>query len=146
MGEKHKLNDIIEQLENYLECLKQFHACITEAIDKKSLTDEAAQKKSSSEDEMQFLEIKSNIAQQSEIINAAFEQPVVNRDEIHQLLGSASSIRNLLSMNENALRGLEAQWHRLYLDLQGKLGQLKVQQKSLQSQSFWSGVFGKKKK
>lgn len=131
-----KLDDIIEQLENYLECWKQFNSFIALARTKKF----------SPEDETQFLEIKSVIAQQLEMIIAAFEQPVVNREDIHQLLSNASSIRNLSEMNESALRNTESQWHRIYISLQAVVGQLKVQQKNLESQSFWSSMFGKKKK
>ena len=130
-----KLDDIIEQMENYLECWKQFNSFIALARGKKF----------SPEDESQFLEIKSVIAQQLEMVLSAFEQPIVNRDDIHQLLSGASSIRSLGEMNENALRNIESQWHRIFISLQAVLGQLKVQQKQEESKSMWSSLFGKKK-
>jgi hypothetical protein len=45
---------------------------------------------------------------------------------------------------DNSLRSIENQWHKIFLGWQGILGQLKVKQKDLEGQSFWSGLFGKK--
>lgn len=45
---------------------------------------------------------------------------------------------------DNSLRGLENQWHKIFLDWQNVLGQLKVEQKKLEGQSFFSSLFGKK--
>ena len=58
-----KLDQLVVQLENYLECWKQFNTFITIARDKKF----------SAEDESQFLEVKSLIVQELELITAAVE-------------------------------------------------------------------------
>ena len=44
----------------------------------------------------------------------------------------------------NSLRGLENQWHKIFLGWQGILGQLKVKQKELEGKSFFGSLFGKK--
>lgn len=130
-----KLDSMIVQMETYLECWKQFANFINLA----------RAKKFGPEDEAQFMEVKSVITQQLEMILAAFESAPVNREDIHSLLGNASSIRTLGEMNESALRNLENQWHKIFISLQAVLGQLKVQQSSVETKGFWSGLFGKKK-
>jgi len=129
-----KLDGMIGQMETYLECWKQFSNFINLA----------RAKKFGPEEEAQFLETKSVITQQLEMILAAFEAPPVSRDDIHSLIGNATSIRAMSELNENALRGLESQWHKIFIALQAILGQLKVQQKQLEDQPRWS-FFGKKK-
>jgi hypothetical protein len=56
-------DQIIMQLENYLECLKQFNYFVNLARTKKF----------SSEDENQFLEVKSVLVQQLELILSSVE-------------------------------------------------------------------------
>ncbi|MEI7728874.1 MAG: hypothetical protein WCO56_04855 [Verrucomicrobiota bacterium] len=135
MSDKQKIENVIIQLETYLESWKQF----------KTFIELARAKKFSPEDEAQFMEVKSAVAQQLEMILAAFEQPVVDRNEIHALLSDASSIRNLSEKTENALRNDENKWNKIYITLQAAVGQLKAQQKQLEGKSFWSGLFGGKK-
>ena len=130
-----KLDQLIVQIENYLECWKQFNYFINLARTKKF----------TAEDENQFLEVKSIIVQELELITSAIEGPSPAREEVHTLIGSAPSIRYLSESNEGVLRGLENQWHKTYVGLQAILGQLKVQQRQLESQSFLSTIFGKKK-
>jgi hypothetical protein len=130
-----KLDGMIAQMEAYLECWKQFSNFINLA----------RAKKFGPEEESQFLEVKSVITQQLEMILAAFEVPPVSREDIHSLVGNSASIRAMSELNENALRGLENQWHKIFISLQAVLGQLKVQQKNLEGQSSWSKLFGKKK-
>jgi hypothetical protein len=40
-------------------------------------------------------------------------------------------------MSEGALRGLEAQWHKIYIGWHAILGQLKVQQRATEQKAFW---------
>jgi hypothetical protein len=130
-----KLDTMISQMEAYLECWKQFS----------NFLNLARARRFGPEEEAQFLEVKSVMTQQLEMILAAFEAPPVSREDIHSLIGGASSIRGLSELNENALRNLENQWHKIFIALQAVLGQLKVQQKQLEGESRWSGLFGKKK-
>jgi hypothetical protein len=130
-----KLDQLILQLENYLECWKQFNRFINLARSKK-FTDE---------DESQFLEVKAIIVEELELITAAVECSSPSREEVHALISSAPSIRYLGESTEGNLRGLENHWHKVFVGFQAILGQLKVQQRELEDKSVLS-VFQRKKK
>ena len=130
-----QLDQLIHQMENYLECWKQFNQFINVA----------RAKKFSPEDDAQFLEIKSVLVQELELILSSVEVGSPTREEIHALVGSAPSLRSLSEMNEGALRNLENQWHKIYIGWHSILGQLKVRQRSEVSKSAFS-FFGRKKK
>src|SRR5262245_11679602 len=129
-----KLDHLIDQMENYLECWKQFNSFLALARSKKFSSDE----------ETQFLEIKSVIVQELELILAAIEVGSPNKEEIHALVGNAPSLRYLSEMSEGSLRNLENQWHKIYIGWHSILGQLKVRQREEQSQSPFSAMFGKR--
>src|ERR1700677_507442 len=131
-----KLDRLIVQLENYLECWKQFNYFVTLARGKKF----------TAEDENQFLEVKAVIVQELELITSAIEGGTPTREEVHALISSAPSVRYLSETNEGGLRGLENHWHKVYVGFQAMLGQLKVQQRQLESKSVLSSMFEKKKK
>ena len=128
MGNK-KLDQLITQLENYLECWKQFNQFVNLARTKKFST----------EDESQFLEVKSVIVQELEIILAQIESGTPPKEDVHAVIDSAPSLRFLSEMNEGVLRGVESQWHRLYISWQSILGQLKVQRSQQESKSMFGG-------
>ncbi|HPC62480.1 MAG TPA: hypothetical protein PKX23_17595 [Verrucomicrobiota bacterium] len=128
-----KIDHLIQQMENYLECWKQFN----------NFMNLARAKKFNPEDEMQFLEVKSLLVQELELILSAVEVASPNREEIHTLVGNAPSLRYLSEMNEGILRNLESQWHKIYIGWHAILGQLKVRQREGESKS---GFFGKKDK
>ena len=133
--EHKKMDDQISQIENYLECWKQFNNYLSLSRTKKY----------GQEDENQFLEVKSVLAQELEMIISGIEFTSPTKDEVHGLLGGATSLRFLSELNEGAFRNLENQWHKIYIGLQSILGQLKVQQRQTESKSVWSNFFGKKK-
>ena len=130
-----QLDQLIVQLENYLECWKQFNYFVSVARGKKF----------SPEDENQFLEIKSIIVQELELITAAIECGSPSREEVHSLIGLAPSLRYLSESQEGNLRGIENHWHKVYVGFQAVLGQLKVKQRQLESQSFFSSLLNRKK-
>jgi len=130
-----KLDQLIVQLENYLECWKQFNYFVSLARSKKF----------TAEDENQFLEVKSIIVQELELITAAIEIPSPTREEVHALISSAPSVRYLSDSNDGTLRALENQWHKIYVGFQAILGQLKVQQRQLESHSYLTSFFRRKK-
>lgn len=130
-----KLDSLVTQLENYLECWKQFNHFINLARSKKFST----------EDESQFLEVKSVIAQELEMVMSSIEAGGPSKEEVHTMIANAPSIRYLSELNEGSLRGVENQWHKIYIGWQSILGQLKVQQRDLQGKSVFSSFFGKKK-
>ena len=131
---KSNVEQLILRLENYLECWKQFNAFVAVARTKKF----------SQEDDAQFLEVKSVIVQELELILSSIEASSPTKEEIHTLIGSAPSLRFLSEMNEGALRNLESQWHKVYIGWHAILGQLKVRRREEESKSALSSMFGKK--
>ena len=121
-------------MESYLECWKQFNTFMTMARNKKF----------TQEDENQFLEIKSVLAQELELILASIDCGPISREDVHGLIASAPSIRYLGEMNENNLRNIENQWHKLFIGWQSILGQLKVRQGSSDNKGQLGSWFGRK--
>ena len=126
------LEEFILHLENYIECWKQFNHYVNLARDKKFSRD----------DENQFLEIKSIIAQGLEAIIASADKSGPKKEEVNSLFANAPSLRYLSEMPDSVLN-VEAQWHKTYLGLQSLLGQLKVQQNKSEKGAGWN-LFGKK--
>src|SRR3972149_1268588 len=126
-----KLESLIQQVENYLECWKQFNQFVNLARSKKYAT----------EDENQFLEVKSVIIQELELILAAVDVNSPTKEEIHALIGNAPSLRYLSEMSEGALRNVENQWHKIYIGWHAILGQLKVQQHADTGKSAFAKLF-----
>ena len=131
--DKKKLDQLIVQLENYLECWKQFNHYLSLARSKKFEQD----------DETQFLEVKSVITQELEMILSMIEAGAPSKEDVHALISNAPSIRYLSELTEGSLRGIENQWHKVYIAWQSILGQLKVQQRNAKPTSFLGRLFGK---
>ena len=125
---KSNVEQLILRMESYLECWKQFNTFMSMARSKKF----------GQEDENQFLEIKSVITQELELILSSIDCGPISREDVHSLISSGPSIRFLGEMNENALRNVETHWHKLFIGLQSILGQLKVKQQQNQSKSWFS--------
>jgi hypothetical protein len=126
------LEEFVLHLENYIECWKQFNSYVNLARDKKFTRD----------DETQFLEVKSIIAQGLEAIVASAEKQGPKKEDVNALFTNAPSLRYLSDMPD-AVHNVEAQWHKIYLGLQSLLGQLKVQQNRGEKGSGWN-LFSKK--
>ena len=131
---KTNVEQLILRMESYLECWKQFNTFMTMARSKKFTP----------EDENQFLEIKSVITQELELILCSIDCGPVSREDVHALIASGPSIRFLSEMSDNALRSVENQWHKLFIGLQSILGQLKVRQGQVESKSLMKSFFGRK--
>ena len=123
-----KLDQLIQEMEHYVECWKQFSHYIGVARSKQFTQD----------DEDQFLEIKSAITQQLELILASLEGGVPPKEEIHQLMSEAPSVRFMSELSEGGIKTLENKWHKLYLGWQSTLGQLKVAQRQAPPPSRWN--------
>jgi hypothetical protein len=121
-----ELNQLITQIETHIECWKQFNRFI----------DVVRGKKFGPADESQFLEIKSIIIQELEMIYASIEIASPSKGEIHSLIGTAPSLRYLGEMSEGSLRGIETQWHKIYIEWHSILGQLKVKQRAEEAKTF----------
>ncbi len=126
----------VAQLEAYVETWKQF----------KSYVDMAKSKKFEEEDEIEFLEIKSVIAQELELIMASVEVENPSRDDVHKLITEISSLQFLSEQNENVVRNVETQWNKMFIGFQAILGQLKVllKEEEKPKKKGWS-FFGRKK-
>jgi len=122
-----ELNQLVTQIETHIECWKQFNHFVNVA----------RAKKFGPPDENHFLEIKSIIVQELELIYASVEVASPTREEVHTLIGNAPSLRYLSEMSEGALRGLESQWHKIYIGWHSILGQLKVKQRVEETKTFW---------
>lgn len=121
-------------MESYLECWKQFNNFVTLA----------RAKKFTHEDEAQFLEIKSVLTQELELILSAIDCGPVTREDVHGLIASTPSIRYLSEMSENNMRNVENAWHKLFIGWQSILGQLKVRQGQSENKSFFGSLFGRR--
>jgi hypothetical protein len=136
MSTSKKLEQLITQVENYLECWKQYNGFVNLARTKKF----------GLEDENQFLEIKSVLVQELELILASVEVGSPTKEEVHTLIGNSPSLRYLSEMNEGALRNVESQWHKIYIGWHSILGQLKVRQGQEDSKGTFASLLGKKGK
>ncbi len=136
MSTNRKVEHLIAQLENYLECWKQFNQFVSLARCKKF----------GLEDENQFLEVKSVLVQELELLLASIEVTSPSRQDVHELVGSAPSLRYLSEMNDGVLRNLENQWHKIYIGWHAILGQLKARQRDEEAKSGFGSMFAKKEK
>ena len=131
-----KINQLIHQLENYTECWKQFNYFVNLARSRKFTPEE----------ESQFLEVKTVIIQQLELILASIEAGTPTKEEIMNLIGGAPSLRYLSELNDQALRNMESQWHKLYIGWHSVLGQIKVQRQLTASRPLLASLFAGSKK
>ena len=122
-----ELGQLVTQIESQIVCWKQFN----------HFFELARLKIFGAADENHFLEIKSIIVQELEIIYAAIEIASPSREEIHALIGNVPSLRQIGEINEGSLRGLETQWHKVYIAWHSILGQLKVKQRAEENKSLW---------
>jgi hypothetical protein len=123
-----ELSQLVAQIETHIECWKQFNHFVNVARTKKFGPPE----------ENNFLELKSVIVQELELIYAAIEITSPSKEEIHALIGNAPSLRYLAEMSEGSLRGIESQWHKIYIGWHSILGQLKVKHRTEESRTFLS--------
>lgn len=126
--EKKKLEKVVLQLESYVECWKQMSHYLNQARAKKFDQD----------DENQFLEFKCVVTQELEAILTRIECTMPTKEEIHNLMINCPSIRYLSELNEASLRGIENQWHKIYIAWHSNLGQLKAAQHRESETSRWS--------
>jgi hypothetical protein len=122
-----RLEQLVQQTETHIECWKQFNHFINLARTKKFTP----------EDENNFLELKSIIAQDLEQIFSAIEVQSPSKEEIISLIGFAPSLRYLGELGEGDLRGLENSWHKIYIAWHSILGQLKIKLRNDDSTSLF---------
>ncbi len=123
-----RIEQLIQQTETHIECWKQFNHFINLARSKKFTPD----------DETNFLELKSVIAQDLEGILAASAAQAPSKEELLALISLAPSLRDLSEMADGELRGLENNWHKIYIAWHSILGQLKIKMRDDESTAlFW---------
>ncbi|MGB0580594.1 MAG: hypothetical protein ACPGVU_12885, partial [Limisphaerales bacterium] len=129
-----EVDELVAQLENHIDALKHFNQFFAQARTGGFNED----------DEMHFLEVKSGLAQELEIILGSIEDGVPPREEIHEMMSAAPSLKYLASLNDSSQRTLENNWHKMFLQWQSVLGQLKVvqQQQPKKSAGFFGRLFG----
>ncbi len=120
--ERETFEKLISLVENYTETWKQLHHYITLA----------GTKKFDEEDETEFLEIKSVITQELELIMATVEIDSPSREDVHDLIGKIPTLQSLSEQGENVMRSVVTQWHRNFISLQTLLGLAKAQVKELE--------------
>ena len=81
-----KLDQLIDQMENYLECWKQFNGFVNMG----------RAKKFNQEDDTHFLEVKSVIVQELELILSAVDVSSPTKEEIHDNIASFWRPKNAL--------------------------------------------------
>jgi hypothetical protein len=128
-----KLDELIRQMENYLECWKQFNLYMNLARGKKF----------EPEDETRFLEVKSILTQELELIFSSIEASNPKKEDILALISDTASLRYLGEQSDTHLRAIENQWHKIYIAWQSLLGQLKVQQRNTEKRGLFSSIFKK---
>jgi hypothetical protein len=128
------MEQLVHQMENYLECWKQFNHFVNLARNKKFSADE----------ESQFLEVKSILVQELELILSSVEVASPSREQVHALVASAPSLRFLSEANEAVLRNLENEWHKTYIGWHSILGQLKVRLREEETKGGFGSMFSKK--
>ena len=122
-----KIDQLIAQTEAQIECWKQFNHFVNLA----------RAKKFGPEDETHFLELKSIIAQDLEIIFSSIEVQALAKDEVIALVDRTPSLRYVSEMNEGEFRGIESAWHKIYIGWHSILGQLKVKQRAEEAKAFF---------
>ncbi|HEY6168967.1 MAG TPA: hypothetical protein VI454_13075 [Verrucomicrobiae bacterium] len=128
-----KLEQVIAQVESYVECWRQFSHYLNRAREKRFDLD----------DETQFLEFKCVLIQELESILATIEMTEPSKEEIHGVITNCSSIRAMSGTSEQDLAALENQWHKIYIAWHSILGQLKASLRQQDEGKGWS-LFAKK--
>lgn len=129
-----QLEKNIQKLEAFLETWKQFNQYLQRAFRGESFTDE---------DEDQFLELKSTIAQEYETVMMSLAPDVEKDEKALRILVDAPSLRSVRDSSEGMARRVEAEWHATFIRLQTALGRLKGRRMQLASVSTTGVVMGR---
>ena len=92
---------------------------------------------------MQFLDVKSVLVQELELILSKVDCTNPSKEEVITVVSSAPSLRFLAELPEGSLRGIENQWHKVFIAWQSNLGMLKVKHRDLESRSWFSKMVAK---
>ena len=104
-----QLDQLIQQMENFQECLKQFNHYV-------NLT----RAKFTPEDENHFLETKSILVQELELILASIQSGTPTREEVHSLISAAPSLREVSGSTARAKPSFAASFSRAFACATGR--------------------------
>jgi hypothetical protein len=93
-----------------------------------------------SEEESAFLDLKSNIAQEHELLMTTLASSERD-DKALKLLNTVTSLQSFKELNEGMSKKVAADWHNTYISLQALLGRLRGRQVQLSQVSSVSMGF-----
>jgi hypothetical protein len=97
----------------------------------------------SGEEESAFLELKSKIAQQHEVLSAVLGSHADHDDRALRLLNTVPSLAAFKELPDGMGKRIAGEWHTTFISLQGLLGRLKGQKARLSAvSSFRVGLKG----
>lgn len=112
--QEERLNEIRQFLEVWI----QFHKSYKRAYKGEEIT---------SESEMDFLKMKSNLARRHQILMLSLEDDYLSGDSIRPILSQTVTLRQLSSIRPEHYEKIEKAWHNTYIHLNESLGRLKYQ-------------------
>lgn len=111
-----RLDKNIVRVENFIEQWKRLSHFLDRGFEGESFTDE---------EESAFLELKSMIAQEHELLMTTLGSETDRTDRALRLLNIAPSLQSICELEDDANRRLTTEWHTTYLSFQALLGRLK---------------------
>lgn len=119
-----RLEKNIARVEAFIELWKQLSQFLDRGFRGGTFTDE---------EEAQFLDLKSRIAQQHELVMTMLGAEADRDDKALRLLNSVPSLAGFRDLPEGMDKRLSNEWHSTYLSMQALLGRLKGRQAQLAS-------------
>jgi len=132
-----RLETNIKRVEDFIEQWKRLSQFLDRGLKGGTFTDE---------EEAGFLDLKSAIAQQHELLITTLGTESERDDKALRLLNSVPSLQSFQGLAEGMDKRISSEWHSTYLALQSLLGRLKGRKAQLASISSFRvgmrGVFG----
>jgi hypothetical protein len=117
------LDKNIKRVEGFLERWKELSKFLERGLQGQDFTNE---------EESEFLQLKSTIAQEHQVLMTTLGSMVSERDDKPlRLLNVAPSLQSLRELPEAMAKKTTADWHNIYLSLQALLGRLRGRQAQL---------------
>ena len=127
-----RLETNIARVEQFIEQWKQLSHFLDRGFQGDTFTDH---------EEAQFLELKSSIAQNYELLMTTIGREAERSERAVRLLNTVPSLQSIGELEDGANRRLTAEWHGTFLALQSLLGRLKGRKVQLAGQSSLRHAF-----
>lgn len=118
----------IERVEAFVERWKQFSQFLDRGFKGESFAND---------EEAAFLELKSAIAQEHELLMTTLNSESSRDDKALRLLNTVPSMQGFKELPENMGKKLANDWHSEFISLQALLGRLRGRQAQLAAISIW---------